>query len=60
MITAQDINKLRKQTGAGIMSCKKALTEAGGDFDKAIDIYVKKVRRSQQKEPTENLLRVLL
>lgn len=42
MITAQDINKLRKQTGAGIMSCKKALTEAGGDFDKAIEVLRKK------------------
>ncbi len=42
MITAQDINKLRQQTGAGMMDCKKALTEAGGDFDKAIEILRKK------------------
>ena len=34
-ISAQDVNKLRKMTGAGMMDCKKALTEAGGDFDKA-------------------------
>ncbi len=42
MITAQDINKLRQQTGAGMMDCKKALTEAQGDFDQAIDILRKK------------------
>ena len=42
MITAQDINKLRQQTGAGMMDCKKALTEAGGDFDQAIEILRKK------------------
>lgn len=41
MITAQDINTLRQQTGAGMMDCKKALTEAGGDFDKAIEILRK-------------------
>tara|TARA_B100001057_G_scaffold456963_1_gene504857 strand:- start:610 stop:1434 length:825 start_codon:yes stop_codon:yes gene_type:complete len=37
-ITAAEVNKLRKQTGAGMMDCKKALTEAEGDFDKAIEI----------------------
>lgn len=42
MITAQDINKLRQQTGAGMMDCKKALIEAQGDFEKAIDILRKK------------------
>ncbi|MFM2428246.1 MAG: hypothetical protein RL012_130 [Bacteroidota bacterium] len=42
MITAKDVNKLRQQTGAGMMDCKKALTEAGGDFDKAIEILRKK------------------
>ena len=36
-ITAQDINKLRQATGAGMMDCRKALTEAGGDFEGAID-----------------------
>lgn len=41
-ITAQDVNKLRQMTGAGMMDCKKALTEAGGDFDKAIEILRKK------------------
>jgi elongation factor Ts len=41
-ITAADVNKLRTQTGAGMMDCKKALTEAEGDFEKAIDILRKK------------------
>lgn len=41
-ITAQDVNKLRTMTGAGMMDCKKALTEAEGDFDKAIEILRKK------------------
>jgi elongation factor Ts len=36
-ITAQDINKLRQMTGAGMMDCRKALTETGGDFEAAID-----------------------
>lgn len=37
-ITAKEVNELRKMTGAGMMDCKKALTEADGDYDKAIDI----------------------
>lgn len=41
-ISAQDVNKLRQMTGAGMMDCKKALTEAEGDFDKAIEILRKK------------------
>jgi elongation factor Ts len=41
-ITAQDVNKLRQMTGAGMMDCKKALAEANGDFDAAIDILRKK------------------
>lgn len=36
-ISAQDINKLRQATGAGMMDCRKALTEANGDFEAAID-----------------------
>lgn len=36
-ITAADVQKLRETTGAGMMDCKKALTESGGDFNKAID-----------------------
>lgn len=41
-ITAADINKLRQMTGAGMMDCKKALTDAEGDFEKAIDELRKK------------------
>ena len=36
-ITAADINKLRQTTGAGMMDCRKALTESNGDFEAAID-----------------------
>jgi elongation factor Ts len=41
-ISAQDVNKLRQMTGAGMMDCKKALAEAEGDFEKAIEILRKK------------------
>ena len=41
-ITAADVNKLRQQTGAGMMDCKKALIEANGDFEAAIDYLRKK------------------
>jgi elongation factor Ts len=41
-ISAADVNKLRQQTGSGMMDCKKALTEAKGDFEAAIDILRKK------------------
>ncbi len=41
-ITAADINKLRQQTGAGMMDCRKALTESDGDFEAAIDYLRKK------------------
>lgn len=44
-ITAADVNKLRQMTGAGMMDCKKALTEANGDFDAAIDF----LRKAGQK-----------
>ena len=36
-ITAADINKLRQTTGAGMLDCRKALTESNGDFEAAID-----------------------
>ena len=41
-ITAADVAKLRKMTGAGMMDCKNALTEANGDFDRAQDIIREK------------------
>ena len=37
-ISAQDVKKLRDMTGAGMMDCKKALTETNGDIDKAVDL----------------------
>jgi len=41
-ITAQDVNELRLKTGAGMMDCKKALTEADGNIEKAVEILRKK------------------
>jgi elongation factor Ts len=41
-ITAADVNKLRQKTGAGMMDCKKALEEANGDFEMAIELLRKK------------------
>ncbi len=41
-ITAADVNKLRQQTGAGMMDCKKALEESNGDFEAAVDYLRKK------------------
>lgn len=41
-ITAADVNKLRQETGAGLMDCKKALVETNGDFEAAIDYLRKK------------------
>lgn len=41
-ITASEINKLRQQTGAGMMDCRKALVESNGDFEAAIDYLRKK------------------
>jgi elongation factor Ts len=48
-ITAADVNKLRQQTGAGMMDCKNALVEANGDFETAIDILRKKGQKIAAK-----------
>jgi elongation factor Ts len=48
-ITAAEVNKLRKSTGAGMMDCKKALVEAEGDFDKAIEVLRKKGQKVAAK-----------
>ena len=48
-ITASEVNKLRKQTGSGMMDCKKALVEANGDFDAAVDILRKKGQKVAAK-----------
>ena len=52
-ITAAEVNKLRKQTGAGMMDCKKALVEAEGDFEAAkalVEGYGVKVDQNIHKE----------
>lgn len=60
MITAQDVKKLRDQTGAGMMDCKKALSEAAGNFEKAADILRKKGQKISaaraEKEATEGAI----
>ncbi len=48
-VTAAEVNKLRQATGAGMMDCKKALVEAEGDFDKAIDVLRKKGQKVAEK-----------
>ena len=48
--TAQDVKNLREQTGCGMMDCKKALTESGGDFDKAVEYLREKGLAAAQKK----------
>ena len=48
-VTAAEVNKLRKTTGAGMMDCKKALVESNGDFDAAIEILRKKGQKVAAK-----------
>jgi elongation factor Ts len=48
-ISAADVKKLRDTTGAGMMDCKKALVEAGGDFEQAIDLLRKKGQKLSAK-----------
>ena len=48
-ITASEVNKLRKMTGAGMMDCKKALVEAEGDFEQAVDLLRKKGQKVAAK-----------
>ena len=59
-ITAAEVNKLRQQTGAGMMDCKKALTESEGDFDKAIEIIREKgmaiAKKRSDREATEGIV----
>ena len=49
-ISAKDVQKLREMTGVGMMDCKKALTEANGDFDKAIEWLREKGLAAQTKK----------
>ncbi|PHN02940.1 translation elongation factor Ts [Flavilitoribacter nigricans] len=48
-ITASDVKKLRDMTGAGMMDCKKALAEADGDFDKAVEVLRKQGQKMSAK-----------
>ncbi len=61
-ITAQDVMKLRKMTSAGMMDCKKALTEANGDFQKAVEIIREKGKlvaaKRADRETTEGAVLV--
>ena len=50
MITADVVKKLRDMTGAGMMDCKKALTEANGDMDKAVDVLRKSGAAKAEKK----------
>ena len=59
-ITAEMVQRLREKTQAGMMACKKALTEAGGDFEKAIEILRKageaKFEKSQSRVAAEGIV----
>ncbi len=60
-VSAADVKKLRDATGAGMMDCKKALEEADGDFDKAVEILrvkgaAKAAKRSGEREATNGLV----
>ena len=60
-ISAADVKKLRDATGAGMMDCKKALTEADGDFDRAIEVLrikgqAKAEKRSGERETSNGLV----
>ncbi len=59
-ISASEVNKLRKATGAGMMDCKKALTEAEGDFDKAVKIIREKgmavANKRSEREASEGVV----
>lgn len=52
-ISAADVKKLRELTGAGMMDCKKALTEADGDFDKASELIRIKLGKKMQERGAE-------
>ena len=60
-ITASDVKALREQSGAGMMDCKKALTEADGDFDKAVELLrikggKKMAERAAEREASAGLV----
>ncbi|HEB76475.1 MAG TPA: translation elongation factor Ts [Nitrospirae bacterium] len=49
-VTADMVKRLREQTGAGMMDCKKALSESNGDFDKAVEVLRKKGLAAAEKK----------
>ena len=60
MISAKDVKKLRDMTGAGMMDCKKALEETGGDLDKAVDLMratgAAKAAKRAEKSANEGII----
>ncbi len=59
--TAADVKRLRDQTGAGMMDCKKALDEADGDLDKAVELLrvkgaAKAAKRGAEREASAGLV----
>lgn len=50
MINNNDVKKLRQETGHGIMDCKKALSEAGGDYNKAKEILSAQIEKMAEKK----------
>src|SRR5215212_9490040 len=58
-ITAKMVNELRARTGQGMMECKKILAEAGGDVEKAVDLFRKKGVKASLTERTASEGRVL-
>ncbi|MGH3326666.1 MAG: translation elongation factor Ts [Streptomycetales bacterium] len=62
--TAADVKKLREHTAAGMMDCKNALTEAGGDFDKAVEILrikgAKRVGKREGRTASNGLITLVL
>ena len=63
-ISAQDVKALRERTGAGMMDCKKALTEAGGDLEQAIEILRlkqgKKIQDLGERVATEGTIQAYI
>ena len=60
-ITADQVRQLREQTGAGMMECKKALSESGGDFQKAIDALRKSgIAKAEKRAPHQTWARIRL
>ena len=57
-ITAAMVKELREMTGAGMMDCKKALTETNGDMDAAVDVLKKSVQPRWKRSRAESLRKV--